>query len=103
MRAHAARRNRYAEGDVRRSPLAPHDRTLSFSMTDTAARKTLETETDDAARATGMVHTVEKIGGTSMSRARELMDTILIGDRDEESLYGRAFVVSAFGDRKSVV
>ncbi|MDN2565430.1 aspartate kinase [Aquibium sp. A9E412] len=42
-------------------------------------------------------HTVEKIGGTSMSRARELIDTILIGRREGEALYRRAFVVSAFG------
>ncbi|MDZ5699131.1 aspartate kinase [Chelativorans sp. M5D2P16] len=42
-------------------------------------------------------HTVEKIGGTSMSRARELIDTILIGKREGEALYRRVFVVSAFG------
>lgn len=42
-------------------------------------------------------HTVEKIGGTSMSRARELIDTILIGNRGKDDLYGRVFVVSAFG------
>jgi aspartate kinase len=66
-------------------------------MTDIAARKTPETDTEAASPASGTGHTVEKIGGTSMSRARELMDTILIGDRPEESLYGRAFVVSAFG------
>lgn len=42
-------------------------------------------------------HTVEKIGGTSMSRARELLDTILIGKRRDEALYSRVFVVSAFG------
>ncbi|MCT7377346.1 aspartate kinase [Chelativorans salis] len=42
-------------------------------------------------------HTVEKIGGTSMSRARELLDTILIGTREGEALYNRVFVVSAFG------
>jgi aspartate kinase len=42
-------------------------------------------------------HTVEKIGGTSMSRARELLDTILIGGRVGDRLYGRVFVVSAFG------
>ncbi|WEX08740.1 aspartate kinase [Chelativorans sp. AA-79] len=42
-------------------------------------------------------HTVEKIGGTSMSRARELIDTILVGERKGEELYRRAFVVSAFG------
>lgn len=42
-------------------------------------------------------HTIEKIGGTSMSRARELMDTILVGDRKGADVYNRAFVVSAFG------
>lgn len=41
-------------------------------------------------------HTVEKIGGTSMSRSRELMDTIWIGQRDEARLYDRVFVVSAY-------
>ncbi len=43
------------------------------------------------------VHTVEKIGGTSMSRAHELRDTILIGGRRGAALYNRIFVVSAFG------
>ncbi len=43
------------------------------------------------------MHTVEKIGGTSMSRFSELMDTILIGDRSGEELYNRIFVVSAYG------
>ena len=43
------------------------------------------------------MHTVEKIGGTSMSRFRELMDTILIGERTGETLYNRIFVVSAYG------
>lgn len=42
-----------------------------------------------------MGHTVEKIGGTSMSRVNELRDTVLIADRDAP--YGRIFVVSAFG------
>ncbi|MEX2534198.1 MAG: hypothetical protein WD273_01245, partial [Trueperaceae bacterium] len=42
-------------------------------------------------------HTVEKIGGSSMSRASELMDTILIGTRAGHALYGRIFVVSAYG------
>ena len=42
-----------------------------------------------------MGHTVEKIGGTSMSRVHELRDTVLIADRDAP--YGRIFVVSAFG------
>ena len=43
------------------------------------------------------MHTVEKIGGTSMSRFSELMDTILIGDRKGDDLYNRIFVVSAYG------
>lgn len=44
-----------------------------------------------------MTHTVEKIGGTSMSRLNELCDTLIIGDRKGADLYGRIFVVSAFG------
>ncbi|MBR9653062.1 aspartate kinase [Thalassovita aquimarina] len=44
-----------------------------------------------------MTHTVEKIGGTSMSRLDALRDTLFIGDRDDDTLYGRIFVVSAFG------
>ncbi|WP_370271413.1 aspartate kinase [Pseudooceanicola nitratireducens] len=44
-----------------------------------------------------MTHTVEKIGGTSMSRVHELRDTLFIGDREGHDLYGRVFVVSAFG------
>jgi len=42
-------------------------------------------------------HTVEKIGGTSMSRVGELLDTLFIGARTGEALYHRIFVVSAFG------
>ncbi len=42
-------------------------------------------------------HTVEKIGGTSMSRSDELLDTLLINGHDETSLYDRIFVVSAYG------
>lgn len=42
-----------------------------------------------------MSHTVEKIGGTSMSRVHELRDTLLIADPVRP--YGRIFVVSAFG------
>ncbi|WP_209426422.1 aspartate kinase [Pararhodobacter sp. SW119] len=42
-------------------------------------------------------HTVEKIGGTSMSRLKELRDTLLVGDRKGADLYNRIFVVSAFG------
>ncbi|WP_255356632.1 aspartate kinase [Thioclava sp. SK-1] len=41
-------------------------------------------------------HTVEKIGGTSMSRVHELRDTLFIGDRKGAEIYGRIFVVSAF-------
>ncbi|WP_298493515.1 aspartate kinase [uncultured Maritimibacter sp.] len=39
-------------------------------------------------------HTVEKIGGTSMSRVHELRDSLLIKKDDP---YNRIFVVSAFG------
>ncbi|MEP1327854.1 aspartate kinase [Pseudophaeobacter sp.] len=42
-------------------------------------------------------HTVEKIGGTSMSRIHELRDSLIIGDRAGADLYQRIFVVSAFG------
>lgn len=42
-------------------------------------------------------HTVEKIGGTSMSRVDEVFDNILVGDRTGADLYGRIFVVSAYG------
>lgn len=41
-----------------------------------------------------MTHTVEKIGGTSMSRSQELLETVLIKDRTD--LYRRIFVVSAY-------
>ncbi|RBI73950.1 aspartate kinase [Roseovarius sp. TE539] len=41
-------------------------------------------------------HTIEKIGGTSMSRLDELVET-LFADGDEDIRYGRVFVVSAFG------
>ncbi|WP_417204918.1 aspartate kinase [Antarctobacter sp.] len=42
-----------------------------------------------------MTHTVEKIGGTSMSRLAELRDTLFL--TDGKAAYGRVFVVSAFG------
>ena len=42
------------------------------------------------------IHTVEKIGGTSMSRFDELLDNILIADRQGNELYNRVFVVSAY-------
>ena len=41
-----------------------------------------------------MTHSVEKIGGTTMSRMDELRDTLLIR---KGAPYGRVFVVSAFG------
>ncbi|MCC5964794.1 MAG: aspartate kinase [Natronohydrobacter sp.] len=44
-----------------------------------------------------MTHTVEKIGGTSMSRAPELVETLFLGGRKAADLYHRVFVVSAFG------
>ena len=42
-------------------------------------------------------HTVEKIGGTSMSRFGELMKNVIIGKRKASELYNRIFVVSAYG------
>lgn len=42
------------------------------------------------------MHTVEKIGGTSMSRFDELLDNIFIGQREGTELYQRVFVVSAY-------
>ena len=41
-------------------------------------------------------HTVEKIGGTSMSRFDLIKDSIFIGQRSKESIYNRIFVVSAY-------
>lgn len=42
-----------------------------------------------------MSHTVEKIGGTSMSRLAEMRDTLFLTNGTAH--YGRVFVVSAFG------
>ena len=42
------------------------------------------------------LHTVEKIGGTSMSRFKELMDNILLGNLNNNEIYNRIFVVSAY-------
>lgn len=42
-------------------------------------------------------HTVEKIGGTSMSRVEEIFENLLIGEREGDDLYNRVFVVSAYG------
>ncbi|MBN8218613.1 MAG: aspartate kinase [Spirochaetes bacterium] len=41
--------------------------------------------------------TVEKIGGTSMSRFGEVIDNLIIGHRKPDEIYGRIFVVSAYG------
>ncbi len=43
------------------------------------------------------VHTVEKIGGTSMNNYAAVRDNILIGRRRGDDLYQRIFVVSAYG------
>ena len=42
-------------------------------------------------------HTVEKIGGTSMSRFGEVLRNVIIGNRKGADLYNRLFVVSAYG------
>ncbi|MBQ4480164.1 MAG: aspartate kinase [Victivallales bacterium] len=42
-------------------------------------------------------HTVEKIGGTSMSRFGEVMQNVIIGKRKGAELYNRIFIVSAYG------
>jgi aspartate kinase len=42
-------------------------------------------------------HTVEKIGGTSMTRFKEVMENVIIGNRAATELYNRVFVVSAYG------
>jgi aspartate kinase len=42
-------------------------------------------------------HTVEKIGGTSMTQFGEVMRNIIIGNRKGRALYQRVFVVSAYG------
>lgn len=43
-------------------------------------------------------HTVEKIGGTSMSRFGEILRNVILGDRrSPDDLYHRIFVVSAYG------
>jgi aspartate kinase len=41
-------------------------------------------------------HTVEKIGGTSMSDTAAVLDNVVIGPRTGAELYGRIFVVSAY-------
>ena len=44
-----------------------------------------------------MSHTVEKIGGTSMSNYQAVRDNIIIGSRAADNYYQRVFVVSAYG------
>lgn len=41
-------------------------------------------------------HTVEKIGGTSISNTRAVLDNVFIGNRRGDDLYNRIFVVSAY-------
>lgn len=47
--------------------------------------------------ATPRTHTVEKVGGTSMSDYTAVRDNVLIGHRVGPELYQRIFVVSAYG------
>lgn len=42
--------------------------------------------------------TVEKIGGTSMSKFDEVLKNIILGNRDQEQIYNRIFVVSAYSN-----
>jgi aspartate kinase len=42
-------------------------------------------------------HSVEKIGGTSMSQFADVLDNILIRNKKEEEIYDRIIVVSAYG------
>ncbi len=44
-----------------------------------------------------MSHTVEKIGGTSMTDFEAVRDNIILGGRAPADLYNRIFVVSAYG------
>jgi aspartate kinase len=41
-------------------------------------------------------HSVEKIGGTSMSDMDTVLENVILGDRSGDDLYGRIFVVSAY-------
>ncbi len=42
------------------------------------------------------MHTVEKIGGTSMSCFKDLVDNIFLTEHPKHGLYQRIFVVSAY-------
>ncbi|WP_027331146.1 aspartate kinase [Marinimicrobium agarilyticum] len=44
-----------------------------------------------------MSHTVEKIGGTSMSEYEAVRDNVVLKNGKDEDLYNRIFVVSAYG------
>src|SRR5690554_5084272 len=44
-----------------------------------------------------MQHTIEKIGGTSMSDYASVRDNIILHGGAEKDIYGRVFVVSAYG------
>jgi len=44
------------------------------------------------------LHTVEKIGGTSMSRFGDVMKNVIVGRRKPADLYNRIFVVSAYSN-----
>jgi len=45
---------------------------------------------------TSQLHTVEKIGGTSMSNYEAVRDNIIVANHSKEELYQRIFVVSAY-------
>jgi aspartate kinase len=55
---------------------------------------TVPGEKDVAPRHAG--HTVEKVGGTSMSDSTALLNNVFIGGRSGRDLYNRIFVVSAY-------
>ena len=42
--------------------------------------------------------TVEKIGGSSMSKFQDVLDNIIIGQKRNNSLYNRIFIVSAYSN-----
>src|SRR5690606_24542212 len=66
-----------------RSFQAPSNRQIGVNIQTTRDKSTMQHP-----------HTVEKIGGTSMSRSHELLDTIF--KRKDSELYNRVFVVSAY-------
>jgi aspartokinase len=50
-----------------------------------------------------LLHTVEKIGGTSMSEYAAVRDNIILAKGKQEALYQRVFVVSAYGGLTAMV